>query len=314
MAHYLVTGGAGFIGSNIVHELARRGERVRVLDDFSTGRRENLEGAEADFELVEGSITDFETCRGACEGIDFVLHQAALPSVPRSIIDPVSSTHVNVGGTVNLLHAAVKAGVKRFVFAASSSAYGNTPTLPKHEEMPANPMSPYAVTKLTGEQFCKAFFYCYGLETVALRYFNIYGPRQDPYSQYGAVIPIFCRQIIRGQPAPIHGDGRQTRDFTFVADAVEANLLACSAPPTCAGEVINIGASGRTSVLELFEMLRDLLGRPDAQAEFLEPRAGDVRDSYASIDKAKRLIGYEPRYDIRRGLELAIDYYKRVCG
>jgi len=313
MAHYLVTGGAGFIGSNIVEELLRLGEKVRVLDDFSTGRRENLAGLSG-FELVEGSITDEATCRSACDGIDFVLHQAALPSVPRSVKDPVASNKVNVDGTVNLLWAAKNADVQRFVFAASSSAYGDTPTLPKHEGMTPNPLSPYAVSKLAGENYCRAFYTCYGLETVVLRYFNIYGPRQDPESQYGAVIPIFCRDIIKGNSPPIFGDGEQTRDFTFVLDAVQANLKACTAPPECAGRTMNIGAGAQTSIISLFNKLRSLLNRTEIEPVFEAPREGDVRDSFATIELARDLIGYEPRNNIDSGLELAIEYYIEACS
>ena len=242
MATYTVTGGAGFIGSNIVAELVRRGENVRVIDNFATGRRENIEPLASSITLYEGSITDFGLCMDACRGADYVLHQAALPSVPRSVIDPIASNDANVSGTVNMLHASVKSGVNRFVYAASSSAYGNTPALPKHEDMPENPMSPYAASKLAGEHYAKAFFHCYGLETVSLRYFNIYGPAQDPWSQYGAVIPIFCRKLLAGESPEIHGDGLQTRDFTFVADAVNANLLSCEAGAGCAGQVMNVGA------------------------------------------------------------------------
>lgn len=313
MSLYLVTGGAGFIGSNLVRALTDLGERVRVLDDFSTGRRENLEGLQG-FDLIEGTITDPEMCRIACDGADYVLHQAALPSVPRSVKDPIQSDFVNTFGTLNMLVAARNAGVKRFVLAASSSAYGNTPTLPKHEEMMPNPMSPYAVSKLAAENYCRAFYSCYGLETVSLRYFNIYGPNQDPNSQYGAVIPVFCRYILEGAQPPVHGDGTQTRDFTYIDDCVQANLKACMAPPDCAGHFLNIGAGGRTSIISIFEKLRILLGRPDIEPRFTPPREGDVKDSYASIEKAAHLIGYEPKYNIEAGLSKAIKYYKAVCA
>ena len=313
MSLYLVTGGAGFIGSNLVGALTRLGERVRVLDDFSTGRRENLEGLSG-FELIEGTITDPEMCRSACEGADYVLHQAALPSVPRSVKDPVQSDFVNTFGTLNMLVAARNTGVKRFVLAASSSAYGNTPTLPKHEEMPTCPLSPYAVSKVAAENYCQVFFKCYSLETVCLRYFNIYGPNQDPNSQYGAVIPVFCKHLLGGTRPPVHGDGMQTRDFTYIDDAVEANLNACHAPPVCAGQVLNIGAGGRTSVIAIFEKLRELLGRPDIEPDFTAPREGDVRDSFASIEKAGRFIGYEPKFNIDEGLARAINYYRAVCS
>ena len=312
MAKYLVTGGAGFIGSNIVEELVRRGESVRVLDDFSTGRRENLESINGS-EFVEGSITDMNTCEAVCDGIDYVLHQAALPSVPRSLKDPVRSNIVNVTGTVNMLWAAHNAGVKRFIFATSSSVYGNTPILPKIETMTTIPLSPYAVSKLTGEHYCRVFYKCFGLETVSLRYFNVYGPRQDPNSQYGAVIPVFCKSLLAGEKPHIYGDGGQTRDFTYVADAVQANLNACTAPSACAGKVFNIAAGGRTSVIDLLHQIRALLSADDIEPIFSDVRQGDVRDSFADITLAKELIGYEPKYDTRRGLAEAIEYYKRVC-
>lgn len=314
MAKYLVTGGAGFIGSNIVEELLKRGEDVRVLDDFSTGRRENLSEFEGGIELMEGSITDYSTCEKACESVTYVLHQAALPSVPRSIDDPVACDRINVGGTVNMLRAAQGAGAKRFVYASSSSVYGDTPELPKHEGMTPAPLSPYAASKLAGEYYCRVFFEVYGLETVSFRYFNIFGPRQDPNSEYGAVIPIFSRHLLRGESPPVHGGGGQTRDFTFVTDAVEANLNACTAPPACAGEVMNIGAGGRKSVLDLFYKLRELFGCEGIDPTTVPPRPGDVRDSYASIEKAGSLIGYSPKYDVETGLELAADYYRKVCG
>ena len=314
MALYLITGGAGFIGSNIAEELIKRGDNVRILDDFSTGRRVNLEKISTQIDLIEGTITDFETCRLACEGVDYVLHQAALSSVPRSVKDPVMSNEVNVGGIVNMLWAATRAKVKRFVYAASSSAYGDTPTLPKHEGMPSIPQSPYAVSKLAGEQYCNAFYKVYGLETVCLRYFNIYGPKQDPDSVYGAVIPIFCKKLIKGESPSIHGDGNQTRDFTFIADAVQANIKACHAPPSCAGSVMNIGAAGRISILDIFLKLRELLGADQVEPIFTKPRAGDVRDSFASVERANELIGYKPQFDVNSGLELAIGYYRRVCS
>ena len=311
MTQYLVTGGAGFIGSNITEELLRRGERVRVLDDFSTGRRENLAGLNG-YELVEGTITDTGTCRDACEGVEFVLHQAALPSVPRSLKDPARSNEVNVVGTVNMLWAAHNAGVRRFVFATSSSVYGDTPTLPKVETMPTNPLSPYAVSKLAGEHYCRVFHQCYGLETVCLRYFNVFGPRQDPNSYYGAVIPVFCKHILHGKRPPIHGDGRQTRDFTYVADAVQANLKACHAPSLCAGGVFNIAAGGSTSVIDLFNFLCSLLDCGKLEPEFVDSRPGDVRDSFADIDLARNMLGYHPEYDVSRGLEQAVSYYKKL--
>ncbi len=239
MSLYLVTGGAGFIGSNIVERLVRQGERVRVLDNLSTGKRENLVSWLDRLELIEGDIRDVETVHGAMAGVDYVLHQAALPSVPRSVADPLASHQVNATGTLNVLPAARDAGVKRLVYASSSSVYGDSPTLPKQEEMPTNPISPYAVSKLAGENYCRVFFRVYGLETVCLRYFNVFGPRQDPTSQYAAVIPRFITAMLDGRRPVIYGDGRQSRDFTYIENVVEANLLACQAKDV-AGEVLNI--------------------------------------------------------------------------
>jgi nucleoside-diphosphate-sugar epimerase len=300
---YVITGGAGFVGSHIVEQLVCRGEEVVVLDDFSTGRHENIAPWLDRIELVEGSITDPAVCARAIRGADFVLHQAALPSVPRSVRDPEASNTVNVTGTLQVLLAARDAGVKRVVYAASSSAYGNTPELPKHEEMPARPLSPYAAAKLAGEQYCRAFHASYGLPTVALRYFNVFGPRQDPTSQYAAVVPKFFAAARAGEPPTIYGDGEQTRDFTYVANVVRANLLACEAPEAALGEVFNIGCGERISVNELWRRISALVGAT-VEPRHEPARPGDVRDSLASISRARELLGYEPVTTVEQGLQV----------
>jgi len=309
MAHYLVTGGAGFIGSHLVDALLERGDAVRVLDNFATGKRENLAHCASRIELMEGDIRELETCRAACAGIDFVLHQAALGSVPRSIADPLTSHEVNVTGTLKMLLAARDAQVKRFVYAASSSTYGDHPDLPKVEERIGNPLSPYAVTKYADELYARVFGRCYGLETVGLRYFNVFGPRQDPFSQYAAVIPLFVSALLRGAAPTIHGDGEQTRDFTFVANAVEANLKACSAGPHAVGAVCNVACHERTSLNTLYARLQELLGTAIA-AVHGPPRPGDVRDSLADIGKAQRLLGYTGAVKFEEGLRRSIAWYR----
>ncbi len=309
MATYLVTGGAGFIGSHIVDELLRRGETVRVLDNLSTGKRENLAHCLEGIEFLEEDIRDLETCRRACEGADFVLHQAALGSVPRSLEDPLTSHEVNVTGTVKMLLAAQEAGVKRFVYAASSSTYGDHPGLPKVEERIGRPLSPYAVTKYADELYAQVFGRCYGVETVGLRYFNVFGPRQDPFSQYAAVIPLFVSALLRGEAPTINGDGEQTRDFTFVANAVAANLLACKAPAEAIGEVFNVACHEQTSLNQLYGRLQSLLGM-EIPVVHGPPRAGDVRHSLADIEKARRLLGYSAEIKFEEGLQRSIDWYK----
>lgn len=308
MALYLVTGGAGFIGSNIVEELLKRGEKVRVLDNFSTGRKENTALFGSQIELVEGDLRDLKTVKAAVEGADYILHQAALPSVPRSISDPIASNEANVSGTVNLLVAAKDAGVKRVVYASSSSAYGDTPTLPKVETMIPNPLSPYAVSKLAGEYYCQVFYSVYGLETVSLRYFNIFGPRQDPASQYAAVIPLFIQAMLKGEAPTIFGDGLQSRDFTFVANAVEANLLAATAPKA-AGGVFNIACGERYSLLQLVEALNRILNT-GVEPVHAESRPGDVKHSLADISQAERLLGYRPSIKFEEGLKNTVEWYK----
>ena len=307
MANYLVTGGAGFIGSNLVEALLDEGASVRVLDDFSTGKRENLDGFLGEIELVEGSITDPATCASACEGIQFVLHQAALASVPRSVANPAASHETCATGTLNMLIAARDARVRRFVYAGSSSAYGDTPTLPKVETMPALPRSPYAVAKLAGEHYCKAFSLIYGFETVVLRYFNIFGPRQDPTSQYSAVIPLFITKALAGEGPTIDGDGEQTRDFTYVENAVRANLLACTATPAAvSGEVFNVGCGEQISVNQLWEAIQEATG-VRVNSVTGPAREGDVRDSLASLDKIQGQIGYTVTVSLAEGLGRTVE-------
>jgi UDP-N-acetylglucosamine/UDP-N-acetylgalactosamine 4-epimerase len=305
---YVVTGGAGFIGSHLVEALLARGKEVVVLDDFSTGRRDNLEPFQGRFTLVEGSITDPAACAEVMGGADYVLHQAALGSVPRSVEDPVRTHHVNATGTLNVLVAAREAGARRVVYAASSSAYGDTEELPKHEGMPPRPRSPYAVTKVTGEHYCAAFGASYGLETVALRYFNIFGPRQDPESQYAAVIPLFFSAALAGRRPTIFGDGEQTRDFTYIGNVVDANLRACTAGPAALGGVFNIGAGSRTSINRLWAIIRGLTGA-ETDPVFEAPRPGDVRDSLASLERAGAALGYRPAVGIEEGLRRTAAWY-----
>ena len=302
----LVTGGAGFIGSNLVHALAGAGEAVRVLDDFSTGRAENLAGAAGRIEVLEGDVRDPARVAAAVDGVEVVYHLAALPSVARSVADPRASHSVNVEGTLNLLLAARDAGVRRLVYASSSSVYGDTPVLPKHEGMPVSPRSPYAAAKLAGEAYCRALACVYPLETVSLRFFNVFGPRQDPQSQYAAVVPLFVTRMLAGLPAEITGDGGQTRDFTYVANVVEACRLAASAGPEASGEAMNIGCNDRISVLELARIIGELTGS-GTDPVFVPRRPGDVRDSQADISKAARLIGYRPRVTVREGLAATVD-------
>ncbi|MCB9647197.1 MAG: SDR family oxidoreductase [Deltaproteobacteria bacterium] len=308
MARYLVTGGAGFIGSNLVERLIAQGASVRVLDDFSTGKRENLAPFMDQIELFEGSIEDFALTKRAAEGVDYILHQAALPSVPKSIQLPRETNNINIGGIVNLLVSARDAGVKRFVFAASSSAYGNTETLPKVETMPAQPLSPYAIQKLAGEMYCRVFFEQYGLQTVALRYFNIFGPRQDPTSFYSAVIPKFVTACLDDEAPTIYGDGETSRDFTFIDNVVQANLKACTAPDKCAGQVMNIACGGRVTLTQLANGIREALGR-GKPPHYAEERAGDVKHSMADISRARELIGYDPTVGFEEGLAKTIAWY-----
>ena len=312
MAEYLVTGGAGFIGSNIVETLLDEDRSVRVLDNFSTGRRENLAPFLDRIELIEGDLRQPDDVRRAVEGVRYVLHQGAIPSVPRSVDDPVSTNEANVTGTLNLLVAARDAGVKRLVFASSSSVYGDTPELPKHEAMPLQPLSPYAASKLAGEHYCRLFEMLYGFETVVLRYFNVFGPRQDPASTYAAVVPKFIEKLLRREPPDIHGDGQQTRDFTYVADAVAANLLACMAPPAATGQVFNIACHQQVSVLDLFTMIRDLVKASGIEPNHTAARAGDVQHSLADISRAHKCLGYEPKWSLRDGLAKTVEYFAQL--
>ncbi len=317
MAHCLVTGGAGFIGSHLAEGLLRAGHQVRVLDNFSTGSMRKVqavheqleaEGLAFSLETMEGSILAPAVLAEAMAGIDFVFHQAALPSVAFSLQDPFQSNRVNVEGTLCVLIAAREAGVKRVIYAGSSSAYGDSPTLPKQEDQPPNPLSPYAVAKLTGEHYCRVFTHVHGLETVVLRSFNVFGTRQNPNSQYAAVIPAFITALLQDQPLQVFGDGHQSRDFTYVANVVQGNILAMTAPHV-AGQVINVALGGRTSLLELIAHLESLSQRR-AQVTLLPPRAGDVKHSQADITRAKNLLGFETAVDVEEGLARTLAYYR----
>jgi nucleoside-diphosphate-sugar epimerase len=307
MAHYLVTGGAGFIGSHLVEELVRRGERVRVVDSLITGKRHNLAHVR-DVDFMEGDLADVEVARRAVRDIDYVLHQAAIPSVPRSVQDPITSNRANIDASLNVLVAARDAGVRRVVYAGSSSAYGNTPTLPKVETMPTAPLSPYALQKLVAEQYSQMFTSLYGLETVTIRYFNVFGPRQDPSSPYSGVISLFIRALVEAERPTIYGDGEQTRDFTYVANVVDGVLRACQAADA-SGEVINVATGGRISLNRLFQTLKDLTGA-NIDPVYAEPRAGDVRDSQADIEKARRLLGYTPIVGLEQGLARTVEWFR----
>jgi len=306
----LVTGGAGFIGSNLALRLLEEGARVRVVDDLSTGRKENLGGHADELEFIEGDIRDGELLKKALRGVEAVFHQAALPSVPRSIEDPLASEQVNATGTLTLLLAARDAGVRRVVYASSSSIYGDSPTLPKVEDMPPDPKSPYALSKYSGERYCQLFTRLYGLEAVSLRYFNVFGPRQDPTSHYAAVIPRFIAGIMSGKGITIYGDGKQTRDFTYVENAVRANLKAALAP-RAAGEVYNIACGESITVLELAEYLMRRMGR-EVDIEWAPPRPGEVRDSLASVTKAVEALGYHPEVDVWAGLDSTVEWFSRA--
>ena len=308
MAQYLVTGGAGFIGSSAVRELLRRGERVRVVDNFLTGRRQNLEEVLPQIELLECDITDLERLRPALDGVDYVLHLAALPSVPRSVEDPVTSHRMNIDGTLNVLLAARDARVRRLVFAASSSAYGDTPKLPKHESMEPNPISPYGVTKLVGEYYARVFTGVYGLETACLRFFNVFGPRQDPTSPYSGVLSVFISALLTGRAPTIFGDGEQSRDFTYVDNAVSAMLLACAAPEA-SGKVFNIATGERVTLNQVYAVLQKITSA-DVQPVYGPPRNGDILHSLADIGQARAVLGYEPKVLLEEGLQRTVDWYK----
>ena len=305
---YLVTGGAGFIGSNTVDELVRRGHSVVVLDDFSSGKEDNLAEVRNKITFIKGSITDIEVVRKAMHEAEYVLHLAAKTSVPRSVKDPIETNKINIDGTLNVLVAAKELKVKRVVFAASSSAYGETPTLPKVETMQPEPISPYGVTKYVGELYGQTFGRCYGLENVALRYFNIFGPRQDPSSPYSGVLARFCTAFLEETQPLVFGDGEQTRDFTYVENAVQANLLACEAP-TVSGKVFNVGVGGRVSLNGVLRELGKITGKT-LEAKYDPPRDGDIRDSQADISQAKEFLGYDPQVSFEEGLARTFEWYR----
>ncbi|HQF43237.1 MAG TPA: SDR family oxidoreductase [Ignavibacteriaceae bacterium] len=304
---FLVTGGAGFIGSNIVEELLKRGYSVRVLDNFATGKRENLKEFNNDVELIEGDIRSFHIVQQAVKGIDVILHQAALPSVPRSIKDPITSNEVNVVGTLNILEAAKDAGVKRVVYASSSSVYGDNPELPKHEAMMPNPLSPYAVSKLAGEKYCSVYSRLYGIETVALRYFNVFGPRQDPNSQYSAVIPLFINAMMKDKSPTIFGDGTQSRDFTYVANVVEGNILAATKEIE-SGHAMNCACHGQITLNELINELNKLLGK-NIKPVYANPRPGDIKHSFADINLIEKKLDFKPLVKFTDGLKITVESY-----
>jgi len=323
MSVYLITGGAGFIGSNIAIELLKRGEKVRIIDNFSTGKRETVEEIKkfsetnrkdnkgkikGNLEIFEGDIRSYHIVRESVDGVDFVLHQAALPSVPRSVKDPLTSNEVNVVGTLNILNAAKDAKVKRIVYASSSSIFGDLETLPKTEDMLPKPLSPYAVSKLAGEKYCQVFTKLYGLETVSFRYYNVFGPRQDPTSQYSAVIPKFINIFKRGEVPTVFGDGEQSRDFTYIQNVVDANLLACEkGHEDLSGEVFNIAFGKRVTLNDLVKKINKILNT-SVVPNYSEPRPGDVKHSLANIGKARQFLGYDPKIDFEEGLRLTIEF------
>jgi len=307
---YLITGGAGFIGSNISHELVKRGEDVRIIDNFSTGNKVNVSDIADKIEIVDGDIRDYWTVLEAMAGIDYVLHQAALPSVPRSISNPLTTNTVNIDGTLNLLEASKIAGVKRFVMASSSSVYGDTPKLPKCEDMTTDPLSPYAVTKLANEKYCKVFYELYGLETVCLRYFNIFGPRQDPQSEYAAVIPKFITALLNGRQPVVYGDGEQSRDFTFISNAVDANLLATTAA-MAPGKYYNIACGAQYTLNDLLNMLREIIGS-DVEAKYTPPHPGDIKHSFADIELARKELNFDPKVDFKAGLKKTVEWFAKL--
>ncbi|MBZ0220473.1 MAG: SDR family oxidoreductase [Candidatus Methylomirabilis sp.] len=312
MLRFMVTGGAGFIGSNLSEMLLVKGHSVTVFDNLATGREENLSGIISRIDFIRGDIRDKEALEAAMKGMDYVIHLAALGSVPRSIEDPATTHEVNATGTLNVLNAARSAEVKRVVCASSSSVYGDTAVLPKEEQMTPSPLSPYAVSKITGEYYCKAFHRVYGLETVSLRYFNVYGRRQDPNSQYAAVIPRFVDAMLRGKSPVIYGDGEQSRDFTFVDDCNQANIKACFASG-CEGMHFNVGYGSKVSINDLFGKIRDSLGSK-VEPAYAPPRKGDVRDSLAAISRAKELLGYEPENGIDEGIRKTVRWYLESYG
>ena len=311
MVTYLVTGVAGFIGSALARAVLAQGDKVRGVDNFSTGNRENLAEILDQIDFRQVDLLDAPAMNDACQGIDFVFHQAAIPSVPKSVLDPVASNRANVDGTLNLLVAARDAKVKRVIYAASSSAYGDTPTLPKREDMTPNPISPYAVAKLAGEHYMISFFRCYGLETVCLRYFNIFGPRQDPSSQYSGVLAKFALQMLQAEPPTIFGDGTQSRDFTYIDNAVSANLLACKAPAAdIAGKVFNCATGKRSDLNQTFQILKKLTGYK-GEAKYGPERSGDIKHSLADLSRAEKYLGYKPQVEFEEGLRRTVEWYKK---
>lgn len=310
-AIFLVTGGAGFIGSNLCEALLGMGCQVRCLDNLSTGRQENVDlfAGSPNYTFLKGDVTDLETCMEACKGVDFVLHQAAWGSVPRSIEMPLYYEEVNIRGTLNMMEAARQNHVRKFVYASSSSVYGDHPTLPKREGQEGSLLSPYALTKRVDEEYGKLYYRLYGLDTYGLRYFNVFGRRQDPDGAYAAVIPKFLKMLMNGEAPTIHGDGRQSRDFTYIDNVVEANLRACLAPHEAAGQAFNIAYGGREYLIDIYHILCEKLGR-QIEPNFGPERPGDIRHSNADISKARELLGYDPQYDFEQGLGLAIEWYK----
>ncbi len=316
---YLVTGGAGFIGSHLVEELVAQGKSVRVLDNLVSGKMENMAAFLSKIDFVKGDIRDLETCRKACEGVQFVSHQGALGSVPRSVEDPLTTNNVNDGGTLNMLLAARDAKVEKFVFASSSSIYGDTPTLPKIESMLPTPMSPYALSKLTGETYCRLFFDLYGLETIALRYFNVFGPRQDEGSQYAAVIPKFSNAVLKGNAPVIFGDGEQTRDFTFVKDVVAVNLAGFASTKEAAGRFYNVACHKRINLKQLLANIQASAKKlglkvPLKEVDFQPKRAGDVKDSLADINLVSHYLGFVPKWTVEQGLDITVAAYAKELG
>jgi len=308
---FLVTGAAGFIGSNLVEALLNMGYQVRGLDNFSIGKKENVEEFidNPNYEFIEGDVRNFETCLSACEGIDYVLHQAAWGSVPRSIDMPLLYEEINIKGTLNMMEAARQSGVKKFVYASSSSVYGDEPNLPKKEGREGNLLSPYALTKMANEEYGKLYTKLYGLDTYGLRYFNVFGKRQDPYGEYAAVIPKFIKQLLNDEQPTIYGDGKQSRDFTYIENVIEANLKACKATHEAAGEVYNIAYGSREYLIDIYHVLCKILGK-DIKPIFGPERKGDIKHSNADISKAKELLGYDPEWSFERGIVEAIEWYR----
>ncbi len=308
--NYLITGGAGFIGSNLAHTLIKRGESVRILDNFSTGSKSNIESILKQVELVEGDIRDNWTVNEAMKDIDFVLHHAAMPSVIKTVQNPLTANAVNITGTLNILEAARHANVRRVVFACSSAIYGDSEVLPKIETMKPEPMSPYAINKLSGEQYCQVYHQLYGLETVALRYFNVFGPRQDPTSQYSAVIPLFIKAVLNDSPPTIFGDGEQTRDFVYINNVVSANLKACTAPDASGG-CFNIGCGERLTLNDTLKIISEIVGK-DISANYIDPRPGDILHSGADISAAIDTLGYSVDFDFRAGLKETVNWFSEI--